>query len=389
MRLALISHGRPDDPRHFSGIPWHVLQELRRQGHVVEACHAEPDSWTRHWAQFKHRLSLKFSGQPHHFEADPWILRTRSISLDKKIRAFAPDAVLCVGFPEVACALSPSLPLYVWMDAFYQTVRRNYAYFRDYYSKNDAHRLQQIEDRVLRRAKKIWLSSKWAADEAEADFPRTAWRIGVQSFGANLDNPPSSAEVEQFISARDLAAPTFLFLANEWERKGGAAAVETVKHLRGKGIPAKLVVVGLNERPTTIPPEPWLEWVGRLDKNSSEDNRRLKRYFADSAFLLLPTTADCTPIVCLEAAAYGLPVLSTTVGGLASTVDSGITGMLWPVENFTDEAPNWLKPVLTDRKRYIEMAHAARHRYETTGNWMVNVRAVAAEIAKSTQLASA
>lgn len=381
MKLALISHGSPTEPRHFSGIPWHVLGELRRQGHEVEAFHAEPAEWARRWAQIQHRLSLKFSGQPHHVEADPWILRTRSRRVAAQIRAFAPEAVLCVGFPEAAIALPSWPPLYIWMDALYPSVRRLYAYFRIYYSERDARALHRMEERVLRRCRKIWLSSEWAAAEARRDFPQAAERIGVQSFGANLTEPPAAAEVEKFIAARNLQEPTLLFLANEWERKGGDTAVETVRRLRARGCPAKLAVVGINAKPASLPAARWLEWMGPLDKSQPAEARRLQNLLAESAFLLLPSTADCTPIVGHEAAAHGLPVLATDVGGLPSTVMAGETGMLWPVGKFADEAPAWLAAALADRPRYERMARAGRRRFETTGNWSVNVRAVAAAIA--------
>ena len=384
MKLALISHGDANDPRHFSGIPWHVLQELRRQGQVVEPFQAEPSNCAQQMAHFKNLLSLKFSRQPHNPEADAWILRSRSMKINRKIHAFAPEAVLCVGLPEAAVSLSPDLPLYVWMDAFYPSLRRFYAYFRDYYSGQDAHALQRIEDTVLQRARKIWLSSEWGIAESRADFPRAA-QMAMQSFGANLANPPTAVETERAISTRNLAPPTLLFLANEWERKGGDTAVETVRRLRAKECPARLVVVGLKVKPTTVPEEPWIEWVGPLDKNKPEEAQRLQDYLFESAFLLLPSIADCTPVVCHEAGAHGLPVLATNVGGLPSTVTSGESGQLWPPAKFADEAPAWIFSILAERPRYEIFARAARRRYETTGNWTLNVRAVEAAI--STDLA--
>jgi glycosyltransferase involved in cell wall biosynthesis len=107
----------------------------------------------------------------------------------------------------------------------------------------------------------------------------------------------------------------------------------------------------------------------------------LNGYFSRAAFLLLPSRADCTPIVCHEATAFGLPVLATDVGGLPSTVDSGQTGMLWSPEKFSAEAPPWIAATLAERPRYEALARAARRRFETRGNWAVNVRAIAAAIA--------
>jgi glycosyltransferase involved in cell wall biosynthesis len=358
------------------------LQELRRQGHVVESFYAEPANWAKQLAHLKNLLSLKFFQQPHNPNADAGILRARSKRVDQKIREFSPDAVLCAGLPEAAIALSPVLPLYLWMDAFYPSLRRFYAYFRDYYSEQDARVLQDIEDRVLQRTRKIWLSSEWAVGESHADFPRAAGRMALQSFGANLANPPTASEAAQAISSRNLFTPTLLFLANEWERKGGDTAVETVRRLRAQGCFARLAVVGLKNRPASVPQESWIEWVGPLDKNKPEEARRLRAYLFESAFLLLPSIADCTPIVCHEAGAHGLPVLATNVGGLPSTVSQGESGQLWPPAQFADEAPAWIFSILNERPRYEFFARAARHRYENIGNWAVNVRAVTTAIAE-------
>jgi len=381
MRLALISHGPPDDPRQFSGISWHVLQELRRQGHDVEPFYAEPAPWSLQLAQFKHRLSLKFSRQPHHVEADAAVLRSRSQKINQKISAFAPEAVLCVGFPEAAIELNTSLPLYIWMDALYPSVRRLYAYFRTYYSEKDAKTLWRLENQVLQRARLCWLSSEWAAKEAQADFPAAASKFAVQSFGANLENPPSTAEVEQAIMSRNLANPTLVFLANEWERKGGDTAVETVRQLRNQGCAAQLAIIGLKDKPASLPNEPWIKWVGRLDKGKAEEAKLLNHFLSSAAFLLLPSSADCTPIVCHEAAAFGLPVLATDVGGMTSTVTAGESGMLWPVAEFAQAAPSWINAILMESTRYQSMAHAARIRFEVKGNWKVNVQAVARAMA--------
>ena len=381
MKIALISHGSTSINRNFSGIPWSVLCELRRQGHIVEAFQSEPASWTRFLVDFKNRLSLKFTGQPHNAEADVWVIRTRAQRMASQVRSFMPDAVLCVGFPEAVCGMPEHPPLYVWMDALFPSVRRFYPYFKAYFSERNAVHLQNMESAALGRCRKIWLSSAWAADEAKYDFPDFAGKIFAQSFGANIDNPPSRDEIEKTIGARNLTEPTFLFIANEWERKGGEKAVETIARLRSNGCPAKLIVIGIQNKPASFTEASWIEWVGPLDKNKSDDDLRLRNYFSNSVFLLLPTNADCTPIVCLEAAAYGLPVLSTKVGGLSATVDTGKTGMLWPIDDFVWKASPWIMDLIRDKNRYAEMARAGRMRYESKGNWAVNVRAVAESIA--------
>ena len=46
------------------------------------------------------------------------------------------------------------------------------------------------------------------------------------------------------------------------------------------------------------PEAAWLDWVGPLDKSKPDEARRLQDFLAKAAFLLLPTTADCTTQSC-------------------------------------------------------------------------------------------
>jgi glycosyltransferase involved in cell wall biosynthesis len=380
MRLALISHGRSDDPRHFSGACWHALAEMRRQGAEVFPLDATSAPWSRWLAKKKNLLTLKFYGELHHPDADSAVLWTRSRGLAAQVRQLRPDAVLCHGQPEAAAAIPANFPLYVWTDAMFPGIRRTHEYCRVYYGARDARYLHRLENRVLRRCRRIWLTSEWAARDTRADFPEAAAHVCVQPFGANLANPPEVAAVEQSITRRNLAAPILFFLALRWESKGGDEALATVKRLRDQGCPARLAVAGPAVKPSNVPDAPWIDWAGPLDKRKPEEAQRLNRLLAESAFLVLPSPADCVPNVCTEAAAFGLPVAATTVGGMLTAVSPNENGMLFPLANFVDEAAPWIAEVSRDRARYEAMARAARRRFETTLNWSVNVRDVLAAI---------
>ena len=62
----------------------------------------------------------------------------------------------------------------------------------------------------------------------------------------------------------------------------------------------------------------------------STERDTLYRAFAESHFLVLPTQADCTPLVIAEANAFGVPCLVSVLGGLPTLVQDGQNGRLYP-----------------------------------------------------------
>lgn len=75
-------------------------------------------------------------------------------------------------------------------------------------------------------------------------------------------------------------------------------------------------------------------------------------------------------IVAAEAAAAGVPVVATRVGGLAETVLHGETGMLCTPKN-SAELSTALRELGWDRDKRIRMGRAARARAESTYSWDV------------------
>ncbi len=64
---------------------------------------------------------------------------------------------------------------------------------------------------------------------------------------------------------------------------------------------------------------------GYLDKSRPKHAARLRALYAAAHLFVLPTRADCTPMVLAEAGAHGTPVLVTDTGGVGSLVMEGVT----------------------------------------------------------------
>ncbi len=68
-----------------------------------------------------------------------------------------------------------------------------------------------------------------------------------------------------------------------------------------------------------------IRWSGYIPNGA-----RLFRIMRAADLLVLPTLSEGTPHVLVEARANGLPCISTTVGGVPSTVAEGVDALLVP-----------------------------------------------------------
>ena len=194
------------------------------------------------------------------------------------------------------------------------------SFLRDVYGWDIPADADARECQVIARSTLTVYSSRYMARRAARDFPTTAGgRMAVVPFGVTLDELPEAVPAK-----RSLAGVRLLWVGTVWERKGGPLAVATLDALRASGVSAEIVLVG--DVPDTVRAHPGVTVAGYLDKNRPRDRERLSRLFAEAHVFVLPTRADCTPMVVAEANAHGTPCLVTDVGGVSSLMDEGRNG---------------------------------------------------------------
>jgi glycosyltransferase involved in cell wall biosynthesis len=225
--------------------------------------------------------------------------------------------------------------------------------------------LETLQQLALKKASAIIYSSSWAARSAIDDYGIDTGKVHVVPIGANLEAPSS----EIAFTRRPSGHCRMLFLAVEWERKGGEIAFETLLALEAQGIEAELIICGCT------PPEQFshksMRVIPFLDKNNESQRQELHNLLITSDFLLLPTRYDCLPGVLCEASAFGLPVVTTTAGGIPEAIKDGENGFLLPLEARGDAYAATIANLYRDDERYIQMAHASRSAFEQRLNWDV------------------
>jgi glycosyltransferase involved in cell wall biosynthesis len=164
-----------------------------------------------------------------------------------------------------------------------------------------------IVGRVLRRAAALIAWSEWVRRSLLDDYGVDPARVRVIPAGTRV--PPRAPER---VAGERLR---LLFVGGQFERKGGETLLAALD-----GLDADLDVVTHGDVPAR-------KGV-TVHRNVRPGSPRLAELYARSDLFVLPTAADASPHVVLEAMAAGLPVISTGVGAIPEMIDDGATGVL-------------------------------------------------------------
>ncbi len=150
-----------------------------------------------------------------------------------------------------------------------------------------------------------------------------------------------------------------LFFSNLIPEKGVIELIKAFSLVVQKTPAARLVIAGavinqtyFNDIQKTIEDEGLTKYI-TISANPDESEKI--QLFNQSSIFALPSNEDCFPIVILEALSYGIPVITTRVGGLHSVLQHQTSGVYY-TNNSTEELSNCLTYVF-QRKISLEFEH--------------------------------
>jgi glycosyltransferase involved in cell wall biosynthesis len=297
----------------------------------------------------RHRYDMRRASERERFRAH----------LHAQLQRTKPDVL----FAPVAAAgialIETDLPMVYCSDATFRLLESTY-HLRA--APEIAEFRERSERAAIRRANRLLYPSKWAAESAIQDYGASRDRVDLAPFGANLLEMPSTEGLfDRSPSRKDLR---LLFVGREYDRKGGPIALETIASLHARGCRARLSLVGC------VPPQPaeGVEALGFFDKDDPQQAARLADLFRSSHILVFPTRADCSPVSLCEASAYGLPVVSTNVGGIPEILDDD-PSLLLPLEARGEAFATAILELIENPERYRALAKSRRRRFEEDLNW--------------------
>jgi glycosyltransferase involved in cell wall biosynthesis len=350
----------------WSGVPKAMVVALRAAGHRVSTAGPLPRLETG-WPRLEAWWHSRVAGKNYLPIRDPAVVKRRAGPLTAMLRALEPYDAVIAWHAADAAIVQASAPLIFVHDATWSRLL-------DFYPQYRRERLTQSTitggkalDRVaLENCAHAIYSSHWAADAAHSEFGVPTWKLAVHPFGVDLRLVPTDNDLRDAIAHRGRGPCRLLFVGVDWLRKGGGEAIDVARLLNERGIVCELDVAGAD------PPENRPDWVhahGRLLRTDPLQRGRLASLLLQADFLVLPTRADCTPIILSEAAAFGLPSVTVAVGGIPEIVGETGWAKAFPAATRAEAFADWIERAYRDRTEYRRLAWLARCEYANRLNW--------------------
>jgi glycosyltransferase involved in cell wall biosynthesis len=109
--------------------------------------------------------------------------------------------------------------------------------------------------------------------------------------------------------------------------------------------------------------------MGKVSKYTAEGVEKLKGLLGASHLLILPTEAECAAVALAEANAYGVPFVSTDVGGNASLVQQNVNGTLLPLDSSVAQWADAAMHFLNERTSYERFCWQAYNYFQEKLTW--------------------
>jgi glycosyltransferase involved in cell wall biosynthesis len=317
--------------------------------------------------KFKSRY-YKYLGKNYIKYIEPAILKDYGRQISKKLNGTELDVVLSASSDAIAY-LESDRPIAFWADATFANLIDFYPAYSNLCQESlqMAHDIQRMS---LDKSQLAIYSSEWAAQTAIDYYNADPNKVKVVPFGANIDSQQNIEEIKTLIESRPTDKCKLLFLGVDWLRKGGDIALEVAKDLNQLGLNTELTLVGCQ------PPEPqvlpsFVKSLGFISKSTNEGKTQIDRLIAESHFLIIPSIADCTPIVFCEANSLGVPCISRRVGGIPTIIKDDVNGKLFDKNSASTEYCEYILNVFSSYTQYKKLALSAFNEYESRLNWRV------------------
>jgi len=360
-KIAFLTSENPLDKRSWSGIYYRMFESLKNEFEEVIILGPIKLPFIIFLLKIFQFLTWIFIHKKYNKGHSVILSKACSKIIQKKLKnndfdaIFAPSASLLIAYLKV------DIPIFYYADA---TVNLMIDYYISDLSKLSINESNLIERKAINNASFSIFSSAWAANDAIITYKANPDRVAVVKMGANIESAPKNIKLTEKL---DQKVCNLLFLGVDWKRKGGDIVFETLLMLLKQGFDTQLIVCGC------IPPVKHPNMIVHpfLNKNIERDYKIFTQLLDEAHFLFLPTRAECAGIVFCEAAANGIPSITTSTGGVTNYVINEINGYTLPLSSNADDYAQIIKKVFTNKELYTKLSKQSRKLYFEELNWEI------------------
>jgi glycosyltransferase involved in cell wall biosynthesis len=362
--IAMASVRDARDPHAWSGTPFYMGQALEQN--VERLSYIGPvEAPVITTISKAARLQSRFTGWKTMPSATWFAARRNARILQEALAQAKPDVVFAPAGSTIIAALETDLPVIYTSDATVRLMIDYYGQFSDL-SKHARQEAEDLERAAIAKSALLVYPTAWVARSAVEDYGADPARIRILPYGANLAHFPAR---ETALAPRRPGPLRLVFVGVDWIRKGGDIAMEAFRELRRRGVDAEMTIVGCVPPPEV--PRDGLTIYPFLSKNDPAQMRMLSEIYLSGDLFFVPTRAECYGVVWCEAAAHGLPSVSTATGGVPDVIREGVTGMTLPQEARGADYADLIATLAADPARLAALKRSAREDFETRLDWAV------------------
>jgi glycosyltransferase involved in cell wall biosynthesis len=363
MRIAFVSTYDSLDIENWSGSAYFMSKALENR--CEEVIRIGPLQQRAKISKAKEFFYRRVVGKRYLVNRAPRVLRFYADQVSAGLVDTHVDVVFSPGTLPISY-LQSAVPIVYWTDATAAGLIDFYPGFSSLCgeTQRDAHFAEQA---ALSNCRLAIYTSGWAAETARQHYKVDTSKIKVVPFGANVEGDRDLNDIRAILAQKPKGMCKLLFVGVDWYRKGGDIAVDIARSLNALGLKTQLNVLGCRIEgsvPDCVLPQ------GFISKKTREGQALIDRLFSESHFLLVPSRADCVPVVIAEAASYGLPVVASDVGGISTAVRNNVSGYLLPTGgDLVAQAAKTIKQSMENSGTYFQLAENSFGEYRDRLNW--------------------
>lgn len=370
MNISYVTVYDAGDITQWSGLGYYIAKALEQQQAQLDYAGNNHTPVTP-YLELKNRVYNKL-GKRFLFDRVQALVQSNALLAEKKILPSA-DIIFAPSTLPIAL-IKTKKPKVFYADATFAGMLNFYPSFTNV-CRESIRSGNALEQAAFDSCELAIYSSEWAAQTALENYKVNPAKIKVVPFGANIVCNRDIAAIDSIIAAKDKTTCHLFFMGVEWNRKGGDMAIEVAKLLNQRGLPTVLHIAGIKNIPHSNLP-PYVKTLGFIDKHTVEGEKQLNELFEQSHFFILPSKADCTPVVFAEANSFGLPCITTDVGGIPTLIKDGVNGKKFALTDGAEKYADYIEGMFADDAAYGELCRSSFNQYESRLNWGVAGKAL-------------
>lgn len=374
MKVIFVTIYDAGDVRNWSGIPYYLGKSFMDAGievHFIGNLKSLPDNFQFRIRNLVYNKLLKGRFGKYERFYEPKNLRFIASQVKKRIEKIEDGIIFSPGTIPVAY-LNTDKIITVWSDATFAVMENYYEEYK-HLSKRTIRNCNMYERNALERVSLAVYSSEWAAKSSIKDYKIAASKVKVIPYGPNIRSKRTINDIKKINIEKSKTVCKLLFIGQSWERKGGEAALRVTKCLNEQNIKTELTIVGCVPPETVALPD-YVRVLGFINKYEKKGEDLINQLYSENHFFILPTIAECTPVVFSEANSFGLPVITTNTGGISSIIKNDINGRMFNIEIDVSLCAQYIAGIFKNYEQYQKYSLISFNEYLTRLNWEISVR---------------